>query len=318
VSAVTDWKNSPDLPQKLSEYHFTTDLAGVIRLLKDLGDKVRWPRKSEKTGKKDSNKWCDFHDDYGHLTPDCVSLRREIKILHDKGYLKSILPTVNATEEDLPEPPPMTYKRINVISGGSEICGLTHSAARKYARGAGNAEGLEVLPIRATAKDLPTISFGEEDAPGGQDPHHDALVISLSLANCEVGRILVDNGSSANLIMLSTLQDMGYRECDILKKSIPLVGFSGETKHTIGEISLPTYAAGINLPVRYLVIDCPSSYNVILGRPWIHSMKAIPSTYHQCIKIPTPWGVQEIRGDQHSARGCYQKALKAEAPKSAA
>ncbi|XP_074305863.1 uncharacterized protein LOC141641085 [Silene latifolia] len=103
---------------------------------------------------------------------------------------------------------------------------------------------------------------------------------------------------------------MGFSEKDLLRKAVPLVGFSGEMKHSLGEIVIPTFAGGINKQVRYLVIDGPSNYNVILDRPWIHEMKVVPSTYHQSLKFPTPWGVQEIRGDQEEARDCCKDALK--------
>ncbi|XP_074318251.1 uncharacterized protein LOC141655051 [Silene latifolia] len=94
--------------------------------------------------------------------------------------------------------------------------------------------------------------------------------------------------------MLETLKVMGFSEKDLTTKEVPLVGFSGETKHSLGEIVIPTYAKGVNKQVR----------------PWIHEMKAVPSTYHQCLKFPTPWGVQEIRGDQEEAKNCYKIALK--------
>lgn len=84
---------------------------------------------------------------------------------------------------------------------------------------------------------------------------------------------------------------MGLIEADIGKKFSTLVGFSGETKKTVGEISLPTYAGGVNLLQKFLVIDGDSTYNIILGRAWLHDMKAIPPTYHQVVKFPTPWGV---------------------------
>ncbi|XP_074290426.1 uncharacterized protein LOC141617145 [Silene latifolia] len=103
---------------------------------------------------------------------------------------------------------------------------------------------------------------------------------------------------------------MGFSEKDLQKKTIPVVGFSGETTNSLGEIVIPTYVRGVNKQIRYLVIDRLSTYNVILGRSWLHQMKAVPSTYHQCIKFPTPWGVETIRGDQEKARGCYKKALK--------
>ncbi|KAI3802237.1 hypothetical protein L1987_30367 [Smallanthus sonchifolius] len=49
----------------------------------------------------------------------------------------------------------------------------------------------------------------------------------------------------------------------------------------------------------------------ICGRPWIHDMKAVPLTYHQCVKMPTPWGVVKINSDQQDAKDCYTSSMKA-------
>ncbi|XP_074305107.1 uncharacterized protein LOC141640045 [Silene latifolia] len=93
--------------------------------------------------------------------------------------------------------------------------------------------------------------------------------------------------------MLETVKNVGFSEKDLVQKALPLVGFSGETKQSFGEIMIPTFAGGMNKQVQYMVIDGPSTYNVILGRPWIHEMKALPSMYDQSLKFPTPWWVQE-------------------------
>ena len=132
----------------------------------------------------------------------------------------------------------------------------------------------------------------------------------MHIGNVLVRRILVDTGSSTNLITLTALKEMGLSENDIHKLPVPLVGFNGEVKHTTGNITLQTFAKGVNLQVEFVVIDCPSSYNVILGRPWIHDMKAVASTYHQTVKFPTPRGVEEIRRDQRLAKECYKTTLK--------
>uniref|UniRef100_A0A803PDR9 Integrase catalytic domain-containing protein n=1 Tax=Cannabis sativa TaxID=3483 RepID=A0A803PDR9_CANSA len=76
---------------------------------------------------------------------------------------------------------------------------------------------------------------------------------------------------------------MGLDESSIIRKSTVLISFSGEQKYTIGEIILPVYAEGVNEQTRFLVIDSPSAYNVILGQPWIHAMHVVPCTYHQVI-----------------------------------
>lgn len=99
------------------------------------------------------------------------------------------------------------------------------------------------------------------------EPQQDSLVISLPVGNFLIKRILVDNGSAANIMMLSTLQKISLAESDMVRKSTTLVGFSGKTKTTIGEISLPTYAQGVNLLEKFLIIDGESTYNIITGRP---------------------------------------------------
>ncbi|XP_074283532.1 uncharacterized protein LOC141608079 [Silene latifolia] len=132
---------------------------------------------------------------------------------------------------------------------------------------------------------------------GISDLHHDGLVITMQISTARVLRILVDGGSSVNLIMLDVLKAMNIDEDQIIKKSNVLVGFNGETRNTLGEIYLLTCVEGVSSYERFRVLDCLSSYNAILGRPWIHNARAIPSTYHQCVKIPIEWGITTVRSD---------------------
>ena len=59
------------------------------------------------------------------------------------------------------------------------------------------------------------------------------------------------------------------------------------------------------MDVTFLVVDCSSAYNAILGRLTLNSWKAVTSTYHLMIKFLTEYGVREVRGDQMGARECY-------------
>ena len=61
----------------------------------------------------------------------------------------------------------------------------------------------------------------------------------------------------------------------------------------------------------FLVVDCPSSYNVIIGRPTLNRWKAATSTYCLKVKFPTDNGVSEVKGDQVLAKECYQAVLAA-------
>ncbi|XP_021773633.1 uncharacterized protein LOC110737607 [Chenopodium quinoa] len=125
------------------------------------------------------------------------------------------------------------------------------------------------------------ISFDDCDLGDYREEHHDSLVISLTIGNCLLRRVLFDRRSSANFLFKSTLEDIGTDTRDVVRKSTVLVGFSGEALNTTGEIVLPTYAQGVNLSTHFNVVDCPLAYNAISSRTWIHKMKVIPSTYHE-------------------------------------
>ena len=61
----------------------------------------------------------------------------------------------------------------------------------------------------------------------------------------------------------------------------------------------------------FLVMDCPSSYNVIIRRPTLNKWKVATSTYCLKVKFPIDNGVGEVKGDQVLAKECYQPVLPA-------
>ena len=81
----------------------------------------------------------------------------------------------------------------------------------------------------------------------------------------------------------------------------------------VGTISLlvvvGAYPQQIARNVNFLVVDCSSSYNAIIGRLTLNSWKAVTSTYHLSIKFPTEHGVGQVQGDQLAARECYLAML---------
>ena len=81
----------------------------------------------------------------------------------------------------------------------------------------------------------------------------------------------------------------------------------------IGTITLPvvvgSYPQQIIKEVNFLVVNCSSSYNAIIGRPILNSWKAVTSTYHLSVKFPTEYGIGQAQGDQLAARECYLAML---------
>ena len=93
-----------------------------------------------------------------------------------------------------------------------------------------------------------------------------------------------------------------------------LRGFSGEKVLPLGSIQLmltlgepPCQAT---TTARFLIVDAPSAYNMLLGRLSLNAIKAIPSAYHMIIKFPTVHGVGMVRGYQRVARECYTASMK--------
>nr|XP_023880540.1 uncharacterized protein LOC111992920 [Quercus suber] len=84
----------------------------------------------------------------------------------------------------------------------------------------------------------------------------------------------------------------------------------------VGSVSLPVtvgaYPQQITKEVNFLVVDCSSSYNAIIGRPTLNRWKAITSTYHLSVKFPTEHGTGQVQGDQLAARECYLAMLAAD------
>ena len=95
----------------------------------------------------------------------------------------------------------------------------------------------------------------------------------------------------------------------------PLVSFSGDRVYPKGIVTLTitvgTYPRQLTYQLDFLVVDCPSSYNVIIGRPTLNRWKLAMSTYCLKVKFPTDKGVGEVKGDQVLARECYQAVLAA-------
>jgi hypothetical protein len=94
---------------------------------------------------------------------------------------------------------------------------------------------------------------------------------------------------------------------------IPLVGFTGDKVKPTGVVSLiieaGTYPRQVRTSVEFLVVDCPSTYNVIIGLPTLNKLRAVTSTYHLLIRFPTEHRVGELKGDQATTRECYFTSL---------
>ena len=157
------------------------------------------------------------------------------------------------------------------------------------------------------------MTFIDEDAARIHHPYDDAIVITFLIADYTTRRVLVDNGSSANILYYPAFQQMKLERDQLHPVYSPLVGFGGMRVQPVGTITLPVvvgeYPQQVTKDVNFLMVDCSSSYNVIIGRPTLNSWKAVTFTYHLSVKFPTEYGVGEVQGDQLAAKKYYLAML---------
>ncbi|KAF3509748.1 hypothetical protein F2Q69_00005794 [Brassica cretica] len=233
--AVSMW---PDIS------HLSVSRPELINVLRPMGQQVKWPQKMKAPDSfRNPCFWCDFHRDHGHKTEDCVALKIEVNELRKKGHLREFLSgkaknhlskeTTGTPTEAAPVLPPRQDRVIHVISGGSEISGISHAAAKKITWNAKH--GLEAAKLKRLLVGTNEISFTAKEQEKVLTPHHDAMVISLTVANCLAKRILVDNGCSGNIIFQAAYKDLGLKESALTRRITPLIGLSGEVKTTAGK-----------------------------------------------------------------------------------
>ncbi|GFS34966.1 hypothetical protein Acr_00g0037010 [Actinidia rufa] len=252
---------------------------------------IKWPGKIKTDPqKRNRNKYCEFHRDHGHNnTEDCFQLKEQIADLIKRGYLRKYIadrPPPNSPKRKYSDNRP-TAGNIQTIHRGFGSGGCSTASRKRHARSAFRSVEEEVYNLSSPCvSDQPPITFSSDDLRGLHLPHDDALVVSAVIANFNVQRILIDSGSSADILFISAFEKMKIGLDKLQPFHTPLIGFGGNTTHPLGWINLP----------------------ITLGTE--PQIKAITSTYHLKMKFPTLTGIGEVKGNQKVARQCFISAMK--------
>ena len=121
-------------------------------------------------------------------------------------------------------------------------------------------------------------------------PHGDAHVLTLKVGRHLMKRILVDPGNATYLLHFPVLVRLGYKPDNLHNLGRVQVEFNGTYAHSLREIVVSISTGSVIALVSLMVINEPSNFNAILGRTWIHAMKALPSSYHRRLSFLTPHG----------------------------
>ncbi|CAL8997656.1 unnamed protein product, partial [Prunus brigantina] len=150
-------------------------------------------------------------------------------------------------------------------------------------------------PAAQPSKPREPVVFSQSDAIGVRFPHHDPLIITAEIAHCSVARVFLDRGSSINIIFLSTFRQLGIQEGLLDRRCPTLVAFGGGHIQPLGHmhltLSIGAYPRQTRTTTSFVVADCPSSYNVILGRPAIGDFDLTINMRALLIRFPTPHGI---------------------------
>ena len=138
-------------------------------------------------------------------------------------------------DNERPRPP---LRDIRMIVRGTATTGSSKKAQKTCLRMVQNIQLTGVI-LKMPRVDNPIIGFSEEDARRLHHPHDDAVVISIQVEDYNTYHVLVDNGSSVDILYYPTFQQMRIDRERLVPTNAPLVGFRGTKVYPLGMITLP-------------------------------------------------------------------------------
>ncbi|XP_028122569.1 uncharacterized protein LOC114319710 [Camellia sinensis] len=272
---------------------------------------LKWPQPSRSpSNRRDLSKYCCFHQHHGYNTEECVNLKDQVENLIRQGGLSRFTtarpqqrlrteptggnrrhfpprqPAQLSRDNDQPPLPPRAQDNpappvveIRVIASGLACRGPFRSGQRSELRKIRQGFDREVAtfdrPLKQPKQWLEPITFTKANCTGIRYPHDDPLVIFTLLSNYKIRRVLVDNGNSSDIIFLNAYRQLQVGEEKLSPLQTPLVGFTGDRVTSIGFINLSItigeYPRQTTKVLTFLIVDCLSAYNIILGRTTLNA-----------------------------------------------
>ena len=146
------------------------------------------------------------------------------------------------------------------------------------------------------------MGFSDEDKIGTIQPYDDALVITLRIGGYDVKRVMVDQGSVAEIMYPGLYKGLNLKVEDLTPYSSPLVSFERKIIIPKGQIRLPVQTGLEVVEVDFIVVNAYFRYIAIVAKSWLHTLGAVSSTLHQKVKYPSEGQIKEILEDQSMAR----------------
>ncbi|XP_065015443.1 uncharacterized protein LOC135642891 [Musa acuminata AAA Group] len=174
----------------------------------------------------DHSKYCQFHYDYGHNTEECCDLKNQTEELIRRGHLGHY---IRRPCKRSPYPSRPVEKQTDMISGSPTAGGDNMVGRKAYAQAA--------IEKSLRQPQVPEITFSTRETEYPE--HDDALVILARIANARVKRIMVDTGSSANILYFGDFQKLSLTKEDLAPSQSALTRFTGDSISSLSTTVLP-------------------------------------------------------------------------------
>ncbi|KAL6328700.1 hypothetical protein AAG906_003386 [Vitis piasezkii] len=246
----------------------------MIRKLSDF----RWPEPLKTdSAKRDRNRKCVYHKEHEHTTEQCRSLYYLVEKLVRAKHLRQYVCSegkngVTSRSPTTTTPIASTAPRvvINYIHGGP-IDEEYNSKQKKQRllQATCVREQVSSIKPRLISRSMRSIdgkiTFPLVDSNLILQPHRDTLILSLGISDFDVRWILVDLGSSVDLLQVSVIKHMGFSPSNMENPGRILLGFNGASTMSLGDIVLPVQTGPIALNVQFSIVEDLSPFNTILG-----------------------------------------------------
>ena len=136
-----------------------------------------------------------------------------------------------------------------------------------------------------TAGQASCIVFFKDDLPPEGSNHTRPLQISFGCLGRRVPSVFLDNGSALNVCPLATTIAIRYGPIDFEPSTQTVRAYDSTRREVMGTLTLELMIGPIVFQVMFQILRIPVSFNLLLGRSWIHRVSAIPSSLHLKVKF---------------------------------
>ncbi|RVW49204.1 Transposon Ty3-G Gag-Pol polyprotein [Vitis vinifera] len=97
--------------------------------------------------------------------------------------------------------------------------------------------------------------------------------------------VLLDNGSTLNVYPLATAITLDYAPSDFGPSTQTIRAYYSTRREVMGTLEIDLLIGPTTFPTLFQVLRIPTSFNLLLGRPWIHRAGTIHYSLHQKVKF---------------------------------